>query len=412
MKRLVCTTAALLALALMGADGFRTDSVTAAVAGENDYFDMLSRRGDAWKVYSLRNAAQVAQYTGGNSTPDSGVIYDPAGDTDRHRQDAAKVIIPAFMDTATLQQATTANATTLKLDYAYRAAFPKGRVIRVDREIMTVTGWVDDNTINVQRGSYSTSPAAHAAGAALERNTNSLRNQLKLPLGTEDNHSYFFTWDGYWTDSYIGAGGFNHKAFQFSSGGNDGDRIWLEPDITYSSNRSACWNPNVHLATFRVRSYNDLGGVSNWLLSNGNQLGPGASGKEPLGPNAGFCLAANQWVRFFMNIRQRANDYDYVDFWIADESQEPVQVLFNVPISVRPDGKYPNSIYRFWLEFNTSVDTYYRLDNRPLVSYVRNFVALRDNPDPRSLLVRPVPGAEAPNNGPSAPRNVRILSGS
>jgi hypothetical protein len=411
MKRLVCTTAALVALALTGFDSLRTDSVAAAVAGENDYFDSLARRADAWKVYSLRTAAMVDTFTGGDSTPDSGVIYSPATDTDRHRQDAAKVVIPAFMPTTKLSQPVSANDTTLKLEYAYRSAFPKGRVIRVDREVMTNTGWVDDNTITVQRGSYASTPAPHAAGADLERNTNSLRNQLKLPLGTEDNHSYFFTWDGYWTDSYIGAGGFNHKAFQFTSGGNDGDRIFLEPDVTYSSDRANCWNPNLHLATVRVRSYNDLGGVANWLLTDGNRLGPAATSKEPLGPNAAFCMAPNQWVRFFVNIRQRASDYDYVDMWVADESQDPVQVLFNVPISVRPDGKTPNSIAKFWLEFNTSVDTYYRIDNRPLVSYVRNFVALRDTPDPRSLLVRPVPGAE-PVAGPSAPRNVRIIQGS
>ena len=61
---------------------------------------------------------------------------------------------------------------------------------------------------------------------------------------------------------------------------------------------------------------------------------------------------------------------------------------------------------------NTSSDGHYRLDNRNLVSYVRNFVALRDVADPRSLLVRPVPGAQATVSGPAAPRNVRIVQGS
>lgn len=392
--------------------GLRTDGILAAVAGEHDYFDSLSRRGDAWKVYSLRNPAQIATYSEGPATPDSGVMYSPATDTDRHRQDAAKVVIPAWFDTTTLAQPISANDTKLKVTSFARTWFPRDRTIRVDREVMSVTGFVEaDNTVTVTRGAYATSPAAHAAGAVLERNTNSLRRQVRLPLGTQDNHTYFFTWDGYWTDSYIGAGGFNHKAFQFSSGGNDGDRIWLEPDVTYSASRATCWNPNLHVASTRARSYNDLGGVANWLLTDGNALGPTATGKEPVGPRADFCFAPNQWVRFFMFLRQRANDYDYVDMWIADETQDPVQVLFNVPLSVRPDGKFPHSIAKFWLEYNTSVDTYYRLDNRPLVSYFRNFVALRDLADPRSLLVRPVPGAEAAN-GPSAPRNVRIISGS
>ena len=160
-----------------------------------------------------------------------------------------------------------------------------------------------------------------------------------------------------------------------------------------------------------MRSYNELGGVANWLLTDGNALGPNVTSKEPLGPRAEFCFAPNQWVRFFMFLRQRANDYDYVDMWMADETQNPVQVLMNVPISVRPDGRTPNSIAKFWLEFNTSDDNYYRVDNRPLVSYVRNFVALRDTADARSLLIRPVPGAQAVS-GPGAPRNVRIVQGS
>jgi hypothetical protein len=417
MKRLACATAALLALALVVIDGgLRTDRVAAAVAGEHDYFNTLSRRADAWKVYSLRDPAMFRDdrfggYSEGDPEPGSGVTYSPNTDTDRHRQDAAKVEIPAFFADTTLSQGIGAGDTTLKLTYAYRAAFPRDRVIRVDREVMTVTQWVDDYTITVSRGSFASAPAAHAAGAAVERNTNSLRHQVRLPLNTTDDHTYFFTWDGYWTDSYLGAGGFNHKAFQFGSGGNEGNNIWLEPDISYEDKRASCWNPNVHLASFHVRSYNDLGGVANWLLTDGNRLGPGATGKEPLGPKADFCLAPNQWVRFFMHIRQKSNDYDYVDMWLADESQDPVQVLFNVPVSVRSTGKTPNSIQKFWLEFNTSTDTYYRLDNRSLVAYVRNFVALRDTPDPRSLLVRPVPGAE-PVSGPAAPRNVRIIQGS
>ena len=63
---------------------------------------------------------------------------------------------------------------------------------------------------------------------------------MRLPLGTEDGHSYFFTWDGYWTDSYLGAGRFNHKAFQFSSGSRDGDAIFLEPDVNYGNLKASC----------------------------------------------------------------------------------------------------------------------------------------------------------------------------
>jgi hypothetical protein len=416
MKRLGCSTGIVLALAAV-ASNWETPggALSAAVQDEHAYFDSLTRRADLWKQYSMRDAAQLADtnkggFGEGTGTFASGVTYNPGADDDRHRQDAARVTIPAWQADTPLTQGISSGDTTLYLA-AYKPSYPAGRVIRIDNEVMTVTRWLNDTSITVQRGSYSTAPASHAAGAMISRNSNSLRPQVRFPLVTEDGHSYFFTWDGYWTDSYVGAGAFNHKAFQFSSGGSkDGDNLFLEPDVSYNSTNATCWKPG-NVGSFLVRSYNTTGGVANWLLSNGNQLGPSATAQQPLGPRAAFCFNPNQWVRFFLNIRQRANDYDYVDMWVADETRDPVQVLFNVPISVPPGGKFPNSIQKFWLEFNTSTDDYLRLDNRPLVSYVRNFVALRDNDDPRNLLVRPVPGAQAVE-GPAAPRNVRIIQGS
>jgi hypothetical protein len=415
MKRLVVSTAAVLALAMLASDWESPgDAVSAATPDEHAYFDSLTRRGDLWKAYSLRDPAQLADrrlggYAEGTATSSSGVTYSPATDTDRHRQDAAKVVVAAWAADMPLVRSVSAGDTVLYLE-AYKPSYPAGRVIRVDNEVMTVAAWLNESSISVKRGTYSTQAAAHAAGAVVSRATNSLRPQVRLPLGTEDGHSYFFTWDGYWTDSYLGAGSFNHKAFQFSSGSQDGDGIFLEPDASYNS-RSSCFISGAHVAAFSVRSYNRMGGVADWLLTNGDYLGPAATSQQPLGPRANFCFAANQWVRFFLHLRQRTRDYDYVDMWVADESRDPVQVLMNVPISVRPTGRTPNSIQKFWLEFNTSTDDYMRLDNRPLVAYVRNFVALQDPGDPRSLLIRPVPGAQAVS-GPAAPRNVRIFQGS
>ena len=407
MKRLGFSIGVVLVMAVMASNWESPGgAVSAAVQDEHAYFESLTRRADLWKSYSMRDPAQLAAAGAGSSNASTGVSYNPGADTDRHRQDAAKVTIPAWMADTPLVQGISAGDTTLYLD-AYKPSYPPGRVIRVDNEVMTVAAWLNDSSISVKRGTYSTAPTSHSAGATVMRNTNSLRPQARFPLGTEDGHSYFFTWDGYWTDSFIGAGVFNHKAFQFSSGSQDGDAIFLEPDATYGA--KTC--PANSVASFLVRSYNKTGGVANWLLTTGDQLGPSATAQQPLGPRAPFCLQPNQWVRFFLNLRQRANDYDYVDMWVADETRDPVQVLFNVPISVRPSGKTPNSIAKFWIEFNTSEDEYFRLDNRPLVAYVRNFVALRDNDDPRNLLIRPVPGAQAVE-GPAAPRNVRIIQGS
>ena len=415
MKRLVCSLVTVLAIAALASNwGAPGGSLSAAGEDVHAYFDSLTRRADRWKSYSLRDPAQLADksrggYGEGTGTALSGVTYNPAMDDDRHRQDAAKVVIAAWLADTPLVQPVSASATTLYLD-AYKPSYPKGRVIRVDNEAMTVTSWLNESSITVQRGTYSTAAASHAAGAIVSRSNNSLRPQVRLPLGTEDNHSYFFTWDSYWTDSYVGAGKFNHKAFQFSSGSQDGDSIFFEPDASYNATGSSCWRSG-DVANFLVRSYNKMGGTADWMLTNGDALGPSATAQQPLGPRANFCFAPNQWVRFFVNLKQRTNDYDYVDMWMADERRDPIQVLFNVPISVRPSGRNPNSIQKFWLEFNTSSDDYFRADNRPLVAYVRNFVALRDVSDPRSLLIRPVPGAQAVD-GPSAPRNVRIFQGS
>jgi hypothetical protein len=288
------------------------------------------------------------------------------------------------------------------------------RAFKIDRETMTVVMWLSDTTISVKRGAYGTTPAPHAAGAVVRTNTNSLPGQIRVPLLTEDAHSYLFTWDGYWTSSYIGSGLTNHKAFQFSSGGSSGDNIWLEPQTNFngggSSNRAACWNSAQHIFTVGFRSYNRMDNPDpTWTLTDGNQLGPGVTSQNLFPRVSELCAKPNTWIRFWVRINQRAQDYDYVDAWAADETTEAVQILRNLPISVRPSGKTPHQIGKFWLEFNTSTDTYLRLDERDLVSYVRNFVALRNVSNVASLLVRPVPGA-APLPGPAPPRNVRIVS--
>jgi hypothetical protein len=64
-----------------------------------------------------------------------------------------------------------------------------------------------DNATNkltvVARGVDGTTASSHAAGAAVRYNTNSLPSQVLLPLGTTDGSTYLFTWDAYWTNSYL-----------------------------------------------------------------------------------------------------------------------------------------------------------------------------------------------------------------
>ena len=369
----------------------RLETNVAAAEDPHAYFNMLVRRNDHWKSYSLRDPAQLGnrQYA----------TYDPASDTNRQKQDAAKFVIPAFYATTYLTEPVSPTATVLTLEEAYKPSFPRNRVIGIGKEIMTVTAWLTNTTVSVARGAHGTTPEAHAAGAPLLHATNSLRSQVRLPLLTEDGHDYFFVWDAYWTDSYMGAR-FNHKAFQFSSGGKDGDSIWLEPQTSYAFPRC---NPSVYVAGLGMRSYNKLNGDPNWSLTDGNHLGPAG-----MGTRADFCVLPNTWVRFFVRIQQRVNDYDLVDVWVADETQDAVQILANAQVSVRRTGATPNSIGKFWVELNSSNDAFLRTDRRDLVTYVRNFVALRDVRDPRALLLRPVAGVP-PVAGPRAPLNLRIL---
>ena len=60
----------------------------------HSYFDALSLRADCLMAYSLRDAAQLYEYSESKSRPQA-ITYDPALDTDPRKQDAAKVVVPA-----------------------------------------------------------------------------------------------------------------------------------------------------------------------------------------------------------------------------------------------------------------------------------------------------------------------------
>jgi hypothetical protein len=178
------------------------------------------------------------------------------------------------------------------------------------------------------------------------------------------------------------------------------------------------FNPKTDVASTEMRAYQRFGGDASWSLTDGNTMGPITTNDQPINPkNASFIVKPNTWTRFWIRIQQRANDYDLMDFWVADEQRNPVQIYRQIPISVRPTGTPANSIYSLWLEYNTSTDTFVRQTPRDLVSYVRNVVVLRDAADVSSLLQIPGSGvAITPALAPPlatmavpAPINVRII---
>ena len=255
----------------------------------------------------------------------------------------------------------------IQLTVASSSLLSNSRALQIDGEIMEVVRvsgvGLDGNNVPVVRGQFGTKATSHGVGAKVSTSGNSLANQVRLPLGTSDGHTYLFTWDGYWTSSYEQTGLTNHKAFQFTSGG---DVLWLEPQMRFDGGGAlgTCegWDAASDVAGVEMRGYNQyLNGDPNWSLTSGNDFGPGTTNKEPIGPKTGsFCVDQMRWTRFWVRIEQRANDYDYMDMWVADEARNPVQIYKRIPLSVRPTGTPANSILKFWLEFNTSTTQYIR----------------------------------------------------
>ena len=415
------------AVALMTSVWFNPASSVLSAADSNAYFDALVTRAGFWKGWSFRpkpgfgiespyytkqlDSTKAGGYLSADPTEPKFITYDS-------EVDAAKVVIPAWVQPGwTMTLGTAMGASDTKFYPArWTTSFGAvGRQVKLDTEVMIITA-LDPSTasprgVSVSRGQYGTKAAAHAAGTALYLGANSLPTQLRVPLGTEDGNSYVFTWDVLYASSYLGTGLQGNKTFQFSSGD---DTIWWEVKTRMDGgseiSKPAGFNKSVHVGGLDVRSYNKPGGNANWLLTDGSYLGPGVLDNQPVDPmESQFILYPNRWIRYWMVIDQRANDYDYIDFWAADEQQNPKLIYKHIPVSVRA-----NSIRKFWLEFNDSAA---RLplgrtdDFADMVAYVRNFAALRNISDVTPLLQRPVPGVlpGATSSGPGAPRNVRIV---
>jgi hypothetical protein len=134
---------------------------------------------------------------------------------------------------------------------------------------------------------------------------------------------------------------------------------------------------------------------------------------QPINPmESRFLLFPNRWIRYWVRVEQRANDYDYIDMWAADEATNPTLIYKHIPASTYKKGL--PTINKFWIEFNDSAARLTEgrtTDFRDLVAYVRNFAALKNIGDITPLLQRPVPGVlPGPTVSlPGAPQNVRIL---
>jgi hypothetical protein len=127
---------------------------------------------------------------------------------------------------------------------------------------------------------------------------------------------------------------------------------------------------------------------------------------DPVTPQAGrYLVLPNRWIRTFVFLDQRPGELDRLSMWVADETTPPVLIFDNRTVSVRGT---PPTVAQFWVELNTSQDDY-RGSLAPLVSYVRNFVALKDVGSALPFLQQPGASKPITLQRPNAPTNVRIV---
>jgi hypothetical protein len=312
------------------------------------YFDALIARPECILAYSLRDPAQLKQFTHSRRKPQA-VFYDPAADTDPRRQDAAKLVVPS------------------------------GKV--------------------------------------------SLPNQVRLPMNTADGTTTLVTWDAWFGAEFAHEHTriATYKTFQFAS---PKERIWFEvrtrfkqddekpaagkpaagtrrerkaaagknaaaakPDAAVKTPPAQAAKPEAaaaaaggggrgrHIGMVDARAYGGGGATP---------MGPNVTKAVPLAPQAGnFAVRAETWTRYWVSIEQRADDWDLVSLWVADEGHDPVLVIDRLQLSVK------RGVEEFWLEYNTSSKGRAEgLGSR--VGYARNVVILRNVKDLPNLLKRPV----------------------
>jgi hypothetical protein len=383
----------------------------AAAGDPNAYFNALTSRGDTWTANSLRSQALIDGVSA--YKPNPWVTYDSA-------QDAAKAVIPPFVGFVSTASVGADRITFSRaLTYNEKNAMAKLRGLRVDNEIMTVINYTTfgqqfadgDTSVIVNRGQFGTAVASHAPGATSYLSQNSLMDQLRVPLGTSDGNRYLFTWDTRYDTSYLGYDlntlPVSHKEFQLTAGKNT---IWLETQTRADGDdgigKVSGFDRATHVAVISGRYYADAAAGSTYS---------GLTNTGEIQPQAGrFFVRANVWTRFWWLIDQRAGDYDYCTLWVSDENTPPVKIFDNMALNARLDGSGVGTIAMWWLEQNTSYDLY-RGSTRDLVSWTRNFVALRNPGDVTPLLLQPlagVPSAPDPSSttAPKPPTNLRIVT--
>jgi glucuronoarabinoxylan endo-1,4-beta-xylanase len=304
------------------------------VGGAHDYFNALVTRPDHAVSYSLRDQAQLQQYS--QKAPDGSqdINYLWPNDPDPRKQDAAKLVVPST----------------------------------------GVGGWKSqDNRNSIYQVRVPMPPMA---------------------LG----HSYLVVWDAWYGAEwdYDITGVASYKAFQFDGPDRPGGpaKIWWEQNNGYQGNK-VYPVADGELAHARVRHYAISWRQSSSGTWFGVPAGPnvttGSTSTTPTQPHTPFMLKAGKWVRYWQLIEfgmdsQTVADYNggplegvpnppkgtLMSFWMADEDRPAVQVYNRLQVTLWEPG-----VRQFWIEYNTSTNEV-KAGRPDLVAYFRNIVVLTD----------------------------------
>lgn len=378
------------------------------------------------------NGPATTGYRGGNNLTFSdfeGPTYDFAADTHAQRQYGTKYVLPAFTSfiasdntlTTGIDASQTVLPITLSTASGATAYFQPTHVLRIDNEILECKGVVGFDPafptqsrcrrplggglweINVVRAWAGTTAATHSGAAVVKFSQSGIDGSrlLKLPLNLTDGHTYFITWDQYFTNEWLGTE--VNSGFKYAQLTRPGDGTWYEWHLDLNGRPNSSWplctgdggaafDRAIHVGGMSIRSYNAVNtGQTVWTdtFPPGNVVGPGTTNVQPLSPPTAtnLCITAGRWTRIYAYIDQRANDWDQITYWLGDEVNNPVKIMDATKVSVRSPTTEDSAglIDRTWIpELNDSFEPNQRGSLpakdpfRAFTIYFRNLAVLQD----------------------------------
>ncbi len=381
------------------------------------YFNMLAAHPKKQNAVSLRSASLDAHdirtyqslFSSGFASLITAGEYGgsylyPGNDDYSNPQDASRLKILAWLpdgfgaiDPAyTLMELTapiSASDLTIQIyhpnGFGYGDGFPSfkfidtGEVVQMNHTV--ISGGPTNYTLQMlTRGWENTDAAPHAAGALITSISDKLGSQPYMPISGTNGHSYFITWDAWYApECMFNIQGHNlaGKMFQFC----EGDTLQLQ--VRCDSNEQLTAGVDM--------------GLIGWLELHHGTTGPNTitnpshSQIEVYGQGlpTRFRLYPSRWTRFYawIDMHNSDPDWDIVHWWIADEVQEPQEIVGGAEIT------FSNNLGVMRFEFDSSrarLDPGEPVMNDPRYVYVRNYAVLKDATLAEveaNFLVKPLP---------------------